>query len=198
MQVQEGKLRGLDTRISDPAPEGNLLVLVAGDVGEVCARSARGLEVLGSTQWELAISVSRNVGSVGGLLLRAIRQLAGFGCSLLLCLGGSAVPMAAAGGCACLFLLLLRLLQRVLRRLLGLRSVARARRGRCGVAHGGQVAEGSWCNPGRVVLCRLEEPLLCVWTDRTYNSIVGRDDESQSGPRHHIPAASSPSQLERP
>lgn len=49
------------------------------DVGEVDARRARGLEVRGADEGELAVGVFGDVFCGGGFLLLAFGELAGFG-----------------------------------------------------------------------------------------------------------------------
>lgn len=83
-QVQEGELRRLHASILDPAAEGDFLVFILGDGGEVDTRGARGLEVGRADEREFAVRVLGDVFRVFGFLLLALGELTGFGCCLLL------------------------------------------------------------------------------------------------------------------
>jgi hypothetical protein len=74
----------LDSGVLDPASECDLLVLIAGNLGELGAWGSSGLVVLGSDERKFAIGASRYVGSVIGCFLGALSKFAGLGSGLLL------------------------------------------------------------------------------------------------------------------
>jgi hypothetical protein len=77
----------LDPCVLYPASECDFLVLIAGDIGKLSARSSRRLVFFGSNEGKFAVCACRYVGSVVGLFLRTLSEFAGFGCSFLLRLG---------------------------------------------------------------------------------------------------------------
>lgn len=90
-QIQESQLCRLAACTLNPASEGDFLVNVVGDVLEVHARDARGLEGLRAGKRKLAVRVLGDIFGVGSLLFCAVGEFASLCCGLLLCLAGELV-----------------------------------------------------------------------------------------------------------